>query len=66
MFVEKRLFVPKMLDKKEGIMDCFEVYGEGDLASLPSGQWGIREPETSRNGTPRTHGEVIALRFCGH
>ncbi|TEB23391.1 5-formyltetrahydrofolate cyclo-ligase [Coprinellus micaceus] len=52
---EKRLFVPKMLNKKEGMMDCFEIYGEEDLASLLSGQWGIKEPETSWNGTPRTH-----------
>jgi hypothetical protein len=55
-----------MLNKKEGMMDCFEIYGEEDLASLLSGQWGIKEPETSWNGTPRTHGETIALHLCSH
>ncbi|CDO70978.1 hypothetical protein BN946_scf184830.g10 [Trametes cinnabarina] len=46
----KTLYVPKMLDKERGIMDFLQIYGEDDLRSLPSGQWGIREPETELRG----------------
>jgi 5-formyltetrahydrofolate cyclo-ligase len=41
----KRLFVPRIIDKAGG-MDFFEVYDEEDLAALPSGVWGIKEPES--------------------
>ena len=37
-------------------MDCFEIYSEADLASLPAGTWGIKEPGLEWNGKTRAHG----------
>ncbi|KAI0659703.1 5-formyltetrahydrofolate cyclo-ligase [Cubamyces menziesii] len=49
----KTLYVPKMVDKDHGIMDFFQIFGEDDLRTLPSGQWGIREPEPEVEGKLR-------------
>ncbi|KAL7277212.1 hypothetical protein ACG7TL_009062 [Trametes sanguinea] len=49
----KTLYVPKMLDKERGIMDFLQIFGEDDLRSLPSGQWGIREPDLETKGKRR-------------
>ncbi|TFK21827.1 5-formyltetrahydrofolate cyclo-ligase [Coprinopsis marcescibilis] len=49
----KRLFVPKILNK-DGIMDFFEIFNENDLATLPSGTWGIKEPDSQWEGKSRT------------
>ncbi|KAI9065240.1 5-formyltetrahydrofolate cyclo-ligase [Trametes sanguinea] len=49
----KTLYVPKMLDKEHGVMDFLQIFGEDDLRSLPSGQWGIREPELETKGRRR-------------
>jgi len=54
----KRVFVPKILDKANSLMDCFEIYDEADLASLPSGAWGIKEPTSESNGKPRATGKL--------
>ncbi|KIK06404.1 hypothetical protein K443DRAFT_89368 [Laccaria amethystina LaAM-08-1] len=40
---DKTLFAPK-IHSKDGFMDFFEIFGADDLASLPSGIWGIKEP----------------------
>ena len=40
------------------MMDCFEIYDEADLASLPSGAWGIKEPTSESNGKPRATGKL--------
>ncbi|KAF9010218.1 5-formyltetrahydrofolate cyclo-ligase [Cyathus striatus] len=39
----KSLFVPK-IQTKNGHMEFLKIYGAEDLASLPSGMWGIKEP----------------------
>ncbi|KAI0370574.1 5-formyltetrahydrofolate cyclo-ligase [Pilatotrama ljubarskyi] len=49
----KTLYVPKMLDKDRGIMDFLQIFGEDDLRTLPSGQWGIREPDELVKGKRR-------------
>ncbi|KAG2008605.1 hypothetical protein CC2G_014022 [Coprinopsis cinerea AmutBmut pab1-1] len=41
----KQLFVPKIVNK-DGIMDFYEIFNGEDLASLPSGTWGIKEPDS--------------------
>ncbi|KAJ8464074.1 hypothetical protein ONZ51_g9842 [Trametes cubensis] len=53
----KTLYVPKMVDKDHGIMDFFQIFGEDDLRTLPSGQWGIREPEPEVEGKLRPSGQ---------
>jgi 5-formyltetrahydrofolate cyclo-ligase len=40
----KSLFVPK-IQTKEGKMDFLRIYSSTDLASVPRGIWGIREPD---------------------
>ncbi|EDR08073.1 uncharacterized protein LACBIDRAFT_250233 [Laccaria bicolor S238N-H82] len=40
---DKTFFAPK-IHSKDGYMDFFEIFGADDLASLPSGTWGIKEP----------------------
>ncbi|KAI1782974.1 5-formyltetrahydrofolate cyclo-ligase [Ganoderma leucocontextum] len=49
----KNLFVPKMTDKAQGIMDFFQIFDEEDLRALPRGLWGIREPDEAHNGRQR-------------
>ncbi|KAI0642804.1 5-formyltetrahydrofolate cyclo-ligase [Trametes meyenii] len=49
----KTLYVPKMVDKEQGIMDFFQLFGEEDLRTLPSGPWGIREPDKEFKGRQR-------------
>lgn len=36
-------------------MDCFEIYSEEDLESLPSGTWGIKEPDPLYDGKARAN-----------
>lgn len=43
----KALYVPK-IDPAAGRMDLLRVYDAADLDALPSGVWGIREPERVR------------------
>ncbi|KIY53997.1 nagb/rpia/CoA transferase-like protein [Fistulina hepatica ATCC 64428] len=49
----KNLLVPKIVDRKLGLMDFFMIHNEGDLDSLPGGLWGIREPGYTYKGLPR-------------
>jgi hypothetical protein len=37
-------------------MDMMKIYGNDDLAGLPSGAWGIREPDDRWNGHKRLSG----------
>ncbi|KDN36174.1 hypothetical protein RSAG8_11006, partial [Rhizoctonia solani AG-8 WAC10335] len=46
----KTLYVPRMNGR---MIDMLRVYDVGDLNALPSGKWGIREPEPSKDGEPR-------------
>ncbi|KAG8706989.1 5,10-methenyltetrahydrofolate synthetase [Ceratobasidium sp. 423] len=46
----KTLYVPRMNGR---VIDMLRVYDVGDLGALPSGKWGIREPEPIRGGEPR-------------
>ncbi|KAL9710368.1 hypothetical protein Ac2012v2_006669 [Leucoagaricus gongylophorus] len=48
----RTLFVPKVMDKY-GRMDCMKIYDKKDLMSLPSGIWGIKEPDAFWQGEPR-------------
>ncbi|KAI0763464.1 5-formyltetrahydrofolate cyclo-ligase [Trametes elegans] len=57
----KTLYVPKMLDKERGIMDFLQLFGEDDLRTLPSGQWGIREPHEELDGMRRPSGYAEPL-----
>ncbi|KAJ7108711.1 hypothetical protein C8R44DRAFT_295863 [Mycena epipterygia] len=50
----KTLFVPKIDKETEGRMELLQIYDEDDLDSLPSGVWGIKEPDRMHNGRPRT------------
>ena len=38
-------------------MDMFQICSVADLESLPSGVWGIREPEVEVDGKKRPSGE---------
>ncbi|KAF8155561.1 hypothetical protein B0H34DRAFT_713792 [Crassisporium funariophilum] len=49
----KTLYVPK-IQSKDGTMDFFRVYSADDLASFPSGTWGIREPSDTWEGQRRS------------
>lgn len=49
---DKTFFAPK-IHSKDGYMDFFEIFGADDLASLPSGTWGIKEPGLLWEGKPR-------------
>ncbi|KAJ7269643.1 hypothetical protein C8J57DRAFT_1066677 [Mycena rebaudengoi] len=49
----KTLFVPKIDTATDGRMEFLQVYDEEDLNSLPSGVWGIKEPNHTWNGHPR-------------
>ncbi|CAE6418811.1 unnamed protein product [Rhizoctonia solani] len=46
----KKLYVPRMNGR---VIDMLRVYDVGDLNGLPSGKWGIREPEPAKDGEPR-------------
>ncbi|CUA73944.1 5-formyltetrahydrofolate cyclo-ligase [Rhizoctonia solani] len=46
----KTLYVPRMNGR---VIDMLRVYDVGDLNALPSGKWGIREPEPLKDGEPR-------------
>ena len=46
-------------------MDFLKVYGQEDLDSFPSGLWGIKEPETHREGSARPNGMLLARRVTG-
>ncbi|TFK38042.1 5-formyltetrahydrofolate cyclo-ligase [Crucibulum laeve] len=50
----KTLFVPR-IQSKEGHMEFLKIYGTDDLASLPNGTWGIKEPEMHWQGKSRTN-----------
>ncbi|KAJ3555398.1 hypothetical protein NP233_g12217 [Leucocoprinus birnbaumii] len=49
---DRSLFVPKIMNKS-GEMDFLKIYDITDLASLPSGIWGIKEPDLLWQGEPR-------------
>ncbi|KAG6841046.1 hypothetical protein C0991_002354 [Blastosporella zonata] len=49
----KSLLVPKIDTSKDGHMDFLKVYGMEDLESFPSGLWGIKEPGSHWQGSPR-------------
>ena len=57
--IGKNLYVPKTLSsaKESKHMDMFQIYSVADLESLPSGVWGIREPEVEVDGKKRPSGE---------
>nr|GAT59269.1 predicted protein [Mycena chlorophos] len=57
----KALFVPKIDKSSDRRMDLLRIYDETDLESLPSGVWGIREPELLRDGQPRTSASDVGL-----
>ncbi len=48
---------------KSGEMDFLEVYSDIDLMSLPSGVWGIKEPDFNWQGRPRRKGESMINTF---
>lgn len=52
----RTLLVPKIINKS-GEMDFLEVYNDHDLTTLPSGVWGIKEPDFNWQGQPRRKGE---------
>ncbi|EKM76747.1 hypothetical protein AGABI1DRAFT_44549 [Agaricus bisporus var. burnettii JB137-S8] len=41
----RTLFVPKITNRS-GEMEFLKLYGKADLASLPNGVWGIKEPDS--------------------
>ncbi|EJC97745.1 5-formyltetrahydrofolate cyclo-ligase [Fomitiporia mediterranea MF3/22] len=51
----KSLFVPKIANRKENRMDFLQVYSLEDLDSLPSGVWGIKEPDAEFEGRRRAN-----------
>ncbi|KAJ6557951.1 hypothetical protein B0H19DRAFT_124100 [Mycena capillaripes] len=48
----KTLFVPKIDLTTDGRMELLQIYDEDDLNSLPSGVWGIKEPNRLHNEQP--------------
>ncbi|KAF7763488.1 hypothetical protein Agabi119p4_8025 [Agaricus bisporus var. burnettii] len=48
----RTLFVPKITNRS-GEMEFLKLYGKADLASLPNGVWGIKEPDSDWQGQPR-------------
>ncbi|KAJ7778082.1 hypothetical protein B0H16DRAFT_1502151 [Mycena metata] len=57
----KTLFVPKIDTAVDGRMQLLQIYDEDDLNSLPSGVWGIKEPDALRNGQLRTSASDAGL-----
>ncbi|KAL5481002.1 hypothetical protein ACEPAI_9943 [Sanghuangporus weigelae] len=49
----KSLYVPKITSSKERRMDFLRLYDLEDLESLPSGAWGIKEPDFDYKGKRR-------------
>ncbi|KAL4254597.1 5-formyltetrahydrofolate cyclo-ligase [Abortiporus biennis] len=49
----KTLYVPKIDVTVDGKMDFLKIYGAEDLRSLPSGTWGIKEPQREWQGGKR-------------
>jgi 5-formyltetrahydrofolate cyclo-ligase len=39
-------------------MELLQIYSEDDLNSLPSGVWGIKEPDRLHNGQRRASGMI--------
>jgi len=42
-------------------MDCMKIYDKNDLMSLPSGVWGIKEPDAVWQGEPRLRGNIVPV-----
>ncbi|KAJ7068555.1 hypothetical protein C8F01DRAFT_1227625 [Mycena amicta] len=61
----KTLYVPKIDKATEGRMELLRIYDEADLESLPSGVWGIKEPESLRDGQARMSGKNQIIGFIG-
>ncbi|KAJ7668006.1 5-formyltetrahydrofolate cyclo-ligase, partial [Mycena rosella] len=57
----KTLFVPKIDTATEGRMELLQIYDEADLNALPSGVWGIKEPDRVRDGRLRTSAIDVGL-----
>ncbi|KAJ7800388.1 5-formyltetrahydrofolate cyclo-ligase [Mycena olivaceomarginata] len=57
----KTLFVPKIDTTTEGRMELLQIYSEDDLNSLPSGVWGIKEPDRLHNGQRRASANDTGL-----
>ncbi|KAJ6478736.1 5-formyltetrahydrofolate cyclo-ligase [Mycena vitilis] len=57
----KTLFVPKRDTTIDGRMELLQIYDEDDLNSLPSGVWGIKEPDRLHNGRPRASASDTGL-----
>ncbi|KII87851.1 hypothetical protein PLICRDRAFT_42365 [Plicaturopsis crispa FD-325 SS-3] len=49
----KTVFIPRIDQTTEGRMEFLKLYGEEDLHTLPSGVWGIREPDQFWKGHRR-------------
>lgn len=50
---------------KHGRMECVKIYDKNDLMSLPSGVWGIKEPNAFWQGEPRLRGKVVPVSLSG-
>ncbi|KAJ7118675.1 hypothetical protein C8R43DRAFT_901220 [Mycena crocata] len=57
----KTLFVPRIDKTVDGRMELLQIYDEDDLNSLPSGVWGIKEPDRLHNGHPRASANDVGL-----
>ncbi|KAJ6627975.1 5-formyltetrahydrofolate cyclo-ligase [Mycena sp. CBHHK59/15] len=57
----KTLFVPKIDPGADGSMELLRIYDENDLNALPSGVWGIREPDSARDGQLRASAIDVGL-----
>ncbi|KAF7360184.1 5-formyltetrahydrofolate cyclo-ligase [Mycena venus] len=57
----KTLFVPKIDTTTDGRMEFLQIHSEDDLDSLPSGVWGIKEPDRLHNGVPRASANDTGL-----
>jgi len=62
MYLGKTLFVPK-IQPKERKMDFLRIYSAIDLASIPSGTWGIKEPDDTWEAGKRGRGLLKSLAF---
>lgn len=60
----RTLFVPKITNRS-GEMEFLKLYGKADLASLPNGVWGIKEPDSDWQGQPRAKGELSTSLWHG-
>ena len=59
----KDLFVPKIDKSSARRMDIMKIYDRDDLTSLPSGVWGIKEPDDNWNGHKRLSGPLPSFIF---